>query len=406
MDLDPEASRVTGPLLSGSNLSHVGDHNQRVMLQAIRVQGPVTRIELAATTGLTAAAVAIITNRLLEDQLILVAGKRRGERGQPAAKLAVNPDGRFSIGLNIDRDHITLIVLDLAGNVRARTAREIAFARPAHVRTFYQRTIRQMLDTSRIARSRLAGVGVAFPDEITGAQLAGQPDDYAAWSTANVADLIRDVLGIPVYVENDAAAAAIGEMQFGLGRTHRSFFYLLVTAALGGGLVANGSYFRGANGRSGEIGLLRALDASGQQTEMQKIVSLSALYQRLAAAGFRVASPRGLTRLAPAARLVVDRWIGEATEALVAPLVAINCLINPDAIVIGGRLPVALIDRLAASLNGRMSSVASNVPALAQIARATSSEDAPAIGAAILPFNHELLPARSALLKGAWDSTV
>lgn len=59
-----------------------------------------------------------------------------------------------------------------------------------------------------------------------------------------------------------------------------------------------------------------------------------------------------------------------------------------------------LVDQLAASLNQRMAAVAASVPATATIARARASEDAPAIGAAILPFNHELLPARSALLKG------
>ncbi len=62
-------------------------------------------------------------------------------------------------------------------------------------------------------------------------------------------------------------------------------------------------------------------------------------------------------RLEPSARLIVDRWIHESTEALVESFVAINCLINPEAILIGGRLPAALVDRLAASLNRRMTCV-------------------------------------------------
>ena len=50
--------------LSGTNLVRAGDHNQRVTLHAIRVNGPVTRTDLAAMTGLTAAAIANITKRL------------------------------------------------------------------------------------------------------------------------------------------------------------------------------------------------------------------------------------------------------------------------------------------------------------------------------------------------------
>jgi predicted NBD/HSP70 family sugar kinase len=394
-----DMAQTAGPQLSGTNLAHAGDHNQRVTLHAVRVNGPATRTELALKTGLTPAAIANITNRLLRGRFILRAGRVNGARGQPASKFAVNPDSCFSIGLNVDRDHVTLVVLDFAGKVRARASREIHFAKPATVRTFFQRSIGQLLAKAGIARSRLVGVGVAFPDDITRAHLPDQPADYAAWASVRIDDLIRDVLGIPVFIENDAAAAAIGEMQFGSGHRYRSFFYLLVTAALGGGLVADGSYFRGANGRSGEIGWLHAHNGAGEDSQLQNIVSLSCVYSRLAEQGFRVASPRGLLRLAPSGRLIVDHWIHESTEALVSSFVAINCLINPEAILIGGRLPAPLVDQLAASLNQRMAAFAGQIPAIAPVARALTSDDAPAVGAAILPFSYRLLPTRFALLK-------
>lgn len=395
----PSGARAAGPELSGTNLERAGDHNQRVTLHAIRVNGPVTRTDLVAMTGLTAPAIANITKRLLKDGLISAAGRLRGGRGQPATKLVLNADSCFSIGLNVDRDHITLVVLDFVGRVRARSSREIAFAKPETVRSFFQRSVDRLLAEAGIPRDRLVGVGVAFPDDITRAHLPDQPGDYAAWAFVKVDELIRDVLQVPVFVENDAAAAAIGEMQFGSGHQYRSFFYLLVTAALGGGLVVDGSYFRGANGRSGEIGWLQALNAGGAETQLQNIVSLSALYQRLADRGLRVASPRGLARLEASGREVVDRWISEATDALVNSFVAINCLINPEAILIGGRLPASLVDQLAASLNERMVRFAAQLPAIAMVARAATADDAPAVGAAILPFSDRFLPTRVALLK-------
>jgi predicted NBD/HSP70 family sugar kinase len=189
-------------------------------------------------------------------------------------------------------------------------------------------------------------------------------------------------------------------MQFGSGHRYRSFFYLLITAALGGGLVVDGGYFRGAHGRSGEIGWLHDRDGSGRDMQLQNIVSLSALYSRLAAGGYHIDSPHRLARLEAGARPIVDAWIRESTEALVKSMVAINCLINPEAILIGGRLPAVLVDRLAAALNERMADFASQLPAIAPVARAVTAHDAPAVGAAILPFNHTLLPTRLALLKG------
>lgn len=394
-----ESARAPETQLSGTNLERAGDHNQRVTLHAVRVNGPVTRVDLVQNTGLTPAAIANITNRLLKHQLILKAGRLHGGRGQPATKFVVNPNSCFSIGLNVDRDHITLVLLDFVGTVRARASREIHFAKPAAVREFYRRSVRRLLAKTGIAHDRLIGVGVAFPDDIARAHLPDQPADYAAWASVHIADLIRDVLNIPVFIENDAAAAAIGEMQFGFGSRYRSFFYLLVTAALGGGLVTDGHYFRGASGRSGEIGWLRARNESGQDSQLQNIVALSTLYSRLAEHGFKVTTPRGLGRLPPEADFIMDRWIHESTEALVNSFVAINCLINPEAILIGGRLPAKLVDLLAASLNRRLQSFVGQIPAIAPVARALTADDAPAVGAAVLAFSYRLLPSRSALLK-------
>ena len=395
------ASHTGGPQLSGTNLERAGDHNQRVTLHAIRVNGPLTRSDLADITGLTPPAIANITKRLLNDELIIEAGHRRGGRGQPATKLVINPDGCFSVGVNIDRDHITMVVLGFDGQVRARSAREIRFAMPGAVQNFVRGSIGKLLRKAGIKADRLIGTGVAFPDDIQRADLPDQPPAYAEWGSVAVDRLLAEILPTPVFVENDAAAAAMGEMQFGLGHRYQSFFYILITAALGGGLVVDGHYFRGANGRSGELGWLQGRDESGEVRQLQKIVSLSALYSRLLARGYRVSSPRGLMLLDDGARAIVDAWIDLSAETLMDSLLAVNCLINPEAVLIGGRLPAPLVDQLAVALNGRLQAHAGSFPAIAPVARAATSDDAPAVGAAILPFSHRLLPTRFALMKTA-----
>ena len=170
----PATVRAPGPQLSGTNLVHAGDHNQRVTLHAVRVNGPVTRAELALKTGLTAAAIANITNRLLKDRLILNAGRLRGARGQPATKFVVNPDSCFSIGLNVDRDHITLIVLDFVGKVRARASREIHFANPAQGRSLSKAKQRSP-PCARAAKERLNAEGRAHAPAWVSHAPGGQP---------------------------------------------------------------------------------------------------------------------------------------------------------------------------------------------------------------------------------------
>jgi predicted NBD/HSP70 family sugar kinase len=372
-----------------------------VTLHAIRVTSPITRAELAKITGLTAPAIANITKRLLTDKLILEAGRRRGGRGQPATKLVINPDAWFSIGLNVDRDHITMVVLDFEGRVRARSSREVPFALPRDVEKFFKSGVGKLLAKVGIDRERLVGIGVALPDDMPRAALPHQPADYGVWGSTDIAALLTDALDVPVFVENDAAAATMGEMQFGLGKKYQTFFYILITAALGGSLVIDGNHFRGATGRSGELGMLRGKDASGHERQIQNIVSLSALYSRLAAQGIKVSAPDELSSLDEKGQAVVDAWVEIAVDTLIEPVVAINCLMNPEIILIGGRLPAGLVDQIATRLNQRLAAHVGIVPVIAPVSRAALSDDAPAVGAAILPFSHRLLPTRTALMKVA-----
>jgi predicted NBD/HSP70 family sugar kinase len=269
---------------------------------------------------------------------------------------------------------------------------------PKTVQAFFNRAVGPLLSRAGIEASKLVGVGVAFPDDIQGAGLPEQPADYSIWGEVAIDKLLTMNLDAPVFVENDAAAAAMGEMQFGLGQQYQSFFYVLITAALGGGLVIDGHYFRGAAGRSGELGWLQGRAGGGEVRPLQNIVSLSALYDCLAAQGYRVPAPHHLLRLDPPAQKIIDEWLATSVDALEQALVGVNCLINPEAILIGGRLPAPLVDRLAHSLNERLRGYVGRIPSVAPVARASMSEDAPALGAAILPFTEHFLPTRFALM--------
>lgn len=381
--------------LSGTNLERAGDYNLRTVLQAVRLSRDTTRVAIAQQTGLTAPTIANITGRLIEMGLVRNAGRIQGGRGQPALRLQINPEGAFGIGLNIDRDHLTLVTLDLAGQVRSRTTRDIAFAMPDDVAAFVSEAIDGLIAEGRVDRDRVLGIGVAIPDDLGRITLPHQPAGYDRWNEVDLSALL-DMLPWQVRRDNDAAAAALGEAEYGTAFDNPSFFYLLISAGLGGGPVIDRSYHRGANARSGEIGLMP--DTTGRAgATVQDTVSLSALLARLEQAGFVAPGVDDLVGEDPRLAPVVDGWLADAVRALTAPLVAINCLLDPDAILIGGRLPMPLIERLADGLTAALDAVPQ--PSRAKIMPAVMAQDAPAIGAAILPFLDHILPSDSILIQ-------
>jgi predicted NBD/HSP70 family sugar kinase len=299
----------------------------------------------------------------------------------------------IAIGINIDRDHLTMVAVDFGGAVRARISRELRYPMPDDVRRFFGAHVGDLLREAGVASKRIIGLGVAVPDDLGRVDLPGLPTDYHRWSGYDVATLFDDAANWPVLVENDAAAAAIGEMQFGLGQHHSSFFYLLVAFGLGGGVVVNSFYDRGANGRSGEIGFLEVDDGNGRRAPLQSIVSLAGFANALADAGLAAASVREPELDDARIAAVAYAWVERAAQALVQPLLAVSCLLNPGAVLIGGRLPVALVERLAQRADALLRQHGAHAPALAPVKAAAMAEDSPAIGAALLAFGHLLLPA-------------
>src|SRR3546814_15889032 len=94
--------------------------------------------------------------------------------------------------------------------------------------------------------------------------------------------------------------------------------------------------------------------ARGAGANVQDTVSLSALYARLEEAGHAVDRPEALVDGSGGKDAIIGGWLDDAAEALVQPLIAVNCLINPPAILIGGRLPGRLAEELVEPLNARM----------------------------------------------------
>jgi predicted NBD/HSP70 family sugar kinase len=264
------------------------------------------------------------------------------------------------------------------------------------VAQFFRKQVDEALKKS-IPKARIIGVGVALPDDLGRVNLPHRPPTYEVWNSVDVPKLFGDILPLPVFTENDAAAAAMGEMQFGHGLKSPTFFYVLISAALGGGLVIEGNYFRGANGRSGELGFLPIRSRESDARSLQEVVSLSALYERLKAAGFKVGTPEDLSTLDKEGRAVISRWVDLSAELLAEPLIAVNCLVNPEAVFLGGRLPADIVDKLAERLNRLLAQQGADVPSIAPVKIAAMAADAPAVGAAILPINNQLLPSRGVL---------
>jgi predicted NBD/HSP70 family sugar kinase len=252
----------------GANLPALRSHNMALVLDLLRTAGSegISRLELAERTGLTPQAVSKITARLRADGLAAEAGRRASTGGKPRTVLRLVPEAGHAVGLHLDRDELRAVLVDLTGAVVAeeRTSLDLG-AGPDAVVAAVAREAGAL--TGRVAphcgvphgwapggrgTDALLGIGVALPGPLDHTRgVLHRVTGFPEWDGFPLRDALARRLGVPVVVDKDTNAAALGLAVDGAGG---SFAYLYLGTGLGAGLVIGGTVHRGARTGAGEFG--------------------------------------------------------------------------------------------------------------------------------------------------------
>ncbi|AYG63429.1 ROK family transcriptional regulator [Rhizobium jaguaris] len=395
----------TRPIRAKSGTNHEGTsaHNRRVMIDALRVNGALSRADLARATRLTKQTVSNIIEELERDGLVTSMQTVRNGRGQPSTPYALVPEGAFAIGLQIDRHMTRAIAVDLVGNVLVRLEAKLPSGGPTT-------GIRVILDLVAAVRRRLAviatqseqrlvGLGAAMPGPFG---LAGNGDDpwmMEAWQKFPLLETLALGTGLDVSIQNDAAAATIAERMVGAAHGLDHAVCLYIGYGIGAGLILGGELYTGANGNAGEIGMA-LLSVGGKSTPLEHRASLASLYQYLS---FDPADPDIYAKIGDLVsaedRRIVE-WIEAAASDLRWSVHLIETVFDPQTVILCGSAPQILVDRLIAAMGPLLPSLAERpdrtVPRL-QVGMADPWSVA--LGAAAGPISLEFDPRYAAILK-------
>jgi len=160
------------------------------------------------------------------------------------------------LGIDVGGTKIALALGDESGHVVARTRRPTEpSGRIGDDLDRLAEDVRKLAGQAGLEPAELAAVGVSLPGPLdVEAGVVLSPPNLPGWDRAPVRQHLADALGAPVYLENDANAAALAEWHFGAGRGLRSMVYLTMSTGVGGGLILDGRLYRGVLASAGEIG--------------------------------------------------------------------------------------------------------------------------------------------------------
>ncbi|MER6141011.1 ROK family transcriptional regulator [Streptomyces sparsogenes] len=346
------------------NRQRLRSNNERLLLARLRAEGPASRAQLARDTGLSKPTVSSALAALEEAGLVREAGRQAPpERGRVAVLYEPDPTAGYVLGLDIGRAWLRVAAADLDGTVVARAevrnrGRSAAAMADLAIAAARRVVADAGVDPALVAHTVVGAPGVYDPERRR-VRYAG---NLPGWGRAGLLDRMREELGTPLSVHNDANLAALGEYTFGAGRGSRLFVYVLVGTGLGMGVVADGRLFTGAHGAAGEIGFLPLLPRvagpdpygpgglAGQGLEGQGLEGQQDLEGAVAAeAVVRAARELGMsgTRSEPlTAKAVFDaardgvapalEAVRQEAERLAHVIAAVAAVLDPDLVVLGG----------------------------------------------------------------------
>ncbi|CDX23480.1 ROK family protein [Mesorhizobium sp. ORS 3359] len=395
----------------GSNSVKVRHYNERFVLDAIRRLKEASKSDLARAAHLTPAAVADIVDGLEQAGFVKQMGKRFGQRGSPSILYRLAPERIYSVGIKIGRRALEAVLVDFAGEVRARASHEYRYPDPDLVRRAGNTSLANFEAlVDGLDDASIVGVGIASPYFLGGwSEELGFPDDLGArWEAIDLMTFFATPPKAPVFIENDATSAALAELVQGAGARFHDFMHISIDTFVGGGLVQGGKVHTGPHGNSAALGPLpvspSSLDSvAAKPARYQSLLHRASIYvlvNHLKSRGVEIVRVRELDPMPPGAREPLFEWIEDCANALVEAIIAITSVIDIEAIVLDSILPRSIHLELLAKVQNQFNRVSAIGIVAPEIVPGQFGPEASPIGAAMLPFSALLAPDSSVLMIG------
>lgn len=335
------------------------DMNEILVLNQVRERQPISRIDIADSTGLEGSTVSKIVTRLLENEFVYEngVGAASPQGGRKKRFLHLNPEKAYAVGVDLGPQQNFIALSDFSGNILRQTA-VLNNPDPRVALEAVAGAIRKLLQanqTPKVPKDRVVGIGVSLVglvDAKEGRVLAGESLGWG--DDVPVGSILRQALNLdlPVYFDNGARLAALAELWLGthVSRQPQDLVFLEVSEGVGAGIVIQGQLYHGSLNGAGEFGHV-SLDPAGPRCNcggngcLEVFASDQATvarYRELCRAENRAAESRGeitmeeLVARSKAGNPRALEAVRQTANFLGRGLIPIIYSVNPEVIVLGG----------------------------------------------------------------------
>jgi len=357
------------------------NRSEKLILELVRRNHGISRSSLVSQTILNQSSVHRIVDTLTENGFLSLGESPSQGRGKPSPSLSLNPDARYSYGISINSDSVAASLINFRGDIIEYCVLDTLPGNPARTLLDLKRHYLDTLKHIGISSEKVCGVGYSMAGFLYDARkYFNPPEPLKNWMGIDLRREIMTLFDRPVWIENNATTAAHAEAFLGAGLHYETFGYLSFNYGFGGGIVINGKPFQGAFGNAGEISRI----FSPEEGKLRP--ALGILIDRLRNGGIEIHNIRDLNNKFDPDWPISRQWVNEVTPNLHRAMDALNAVIDPGAIILGGELPRKLGEMFLAMprvSSGKRWNISAEYP---DILLSTIEGDSSALGAALTPL--------------------
>lgn len=245
---------MRGQRLSLSSTRLIRSFNAVSVLQTLYKEGSATRARLTEVTQMSPATITRIITELTEQGVITEERIGESNGGRRPVIFRLNNDKLYVAGVQILRDRVALAISDIRGRLAIKKVFQQYSLEPDSLIKEIANEFEMMLASSKVDKEYILGVGLAISGIVDSENGVLLHSVNLGWHEVRIAELMEKALGLQVFVENDANAAALAEIWLGAAKDVSSMMYLKTASGVGAGIIYERRLLTGARGMAGEIG--------------------------------------------------------------------------------------------------------------------------------------------------------
>ncbi len=226
--------------------------------------GELSKPEICRLTNMTTPTISRIIDELIAEGWLINKGQGPSVGGKRPHLFSLNPDAAYIMGVDIGREHLKIAIFNLnkevIGGIKVYPSVLEKQDRDGTL-LYVRKKIDETLNVLNIQYSKIKVAGFAIPGLIDS---DGNSYTYLTYENPNIREVLENMLGIPVFIDNDSKIMAMAEHTFGVAKDIDHALCISVNECIGLGMILNAQPYTGYKGMAGEFGHIRISGLDGQ----------------------------------------------------------------------------------------------------------------------------------------------